>query len=290
MTRTTRRILFYCAIIIFIGISWVVLLYAQGYKYDFSQERFIRTGAIYIKTNTSAQVLIDGKSTTNTSLLTNSVSIGGLLPATHIVSVQKSGYSLWQKKVTVSVGFVEDYTRVMLLPQTGQDKEDVKKEIHDLLYPVIASASASPTPSITSMPTPKKTTKPIPKPSPTPSPTPDTTSPYYIDHGSLFVNQENDISGVTGPVQIASNVTSVIISDDDQKLAWFSSGQLWVYWFTDTNYQPVHHAGDIALVARFNYPIKAAQWFRDNDHITLDAGGFKVIEIDTRPGLNIINY
>jgi hypothetical protein len=81
-----------------------------------------------------------------------------------------------------------------------------------------------------------------------------------------------------------------MLSDDNQKLAWFSEGQIWVYWFSDTNYQPVHHAGDIALLTRFNSPIKAMQWFRDNDHIAVDAGGLKVIEIDTRPGLNIINF
>lgn len=289
MTRTTRRILFYCAIILFIGTSWVVLLYAQGYKYDFSQERFVRTGAIYIKANTSAQVSIDGKNRANTSLLSNSVSIGGLLPTTHTISVQKTGYSSWQKKATIIAGFVEDYTHVMLLPQTGQDKEDVKKEIYDLLYPAVTLISPTPKLTPTPQPSPKATAGKT-KPTPTPSPTPNTSGPYYLDHGTLFVNQENDISGVTGPVQIASNVSSPIISDDNQKLAWFSGGQLWVYWFVDTNYQPVHHAGDIALVARFNYPIKAAQWFRDNDHIALDVNSLKVIEIDTRPGLNIISY
>ncbi len=284
MTRTTRRILFYCAIALFFGVGYIVLVYAQGYQYSFSEGKFIRSGALYINVNTSADIFINGKLKTSTSLLGNSASIGGLLPGTYTVSAQKEGWSSWQKKFTIIAGFVEDFNHVMLLPQTGQDKENVRQEIKDLLYPVVASASISPTPSRSPSPTPKPKTKTTPTPTPTPLPTPDMTKPYYIDKGSLYVNVPD------GPaIRIAGNVTAVL-SDDGQKLAWFSEGQLWVYWFTDTNYQPVHHVGDIALVAHFNYPIKAIAWFRDNDHIALDASDFKVVELDTRPGLNIINF
>ncbi|MEK7645594.1 MAG: hypothetical protein AAB374_00590 [Patescibacteria group bacterium] len=285
MTRTARRILFYCAIAIFIGVSYIVLIYAQGYQYSFKEGKFIRSGALYINVNTSASILIDDKLKTSTSLLGNSASIGGLLPATYTVSVQKEGWSSWQKKVTITAGFVEDFSHVMLLPQTGQDKENVRQEIHDLLYPVVASSSVSPSPSRSPSPTstPKKT-KSNPTPPSTPLPTPDRSKPYYMDEGALYINVADGSA-----VRITGNVTA-IPSDDGQKLAWFSNGQLWVYWFTDTNYQPVHRAGDIALVAHFTNPIKAVRWFRDNEHIALDASGYKIIEIDTRPGLNIINF
>lgn len=283
MTRTTRRILFYIALAIFIGASYIVILYAQGYQYDFSKGIFIHSGALYLKTNTGASVLVDGKQAGNTSLLGNSASVGGLLPATHIVSVQKQGWSVWQKKVTITAGFVEDYTHVMLLPQIGQDKANVKQEIKDLLYPPTPTPTASP--AATATVTPKKIPKPSPTMSPSPSPTPDQSGPYYIQNSSLYVR------GVDGVyVRIGGDVTTAAMSDDGQKLAWFSGGQIWVYWFGDTGYQPFHHAGDIALITRFNYSIKAAQWFRDNDHIALDADGLKVIEIDTRGGLNIINF
>ncbi len=283
MTRTTRRILFYCAIALFFGAGYLVLVYAQGYQYSFSEGRFVRSGAMYINANTSASVFINGKLKDSTSLITNSVSIGGLAPGIYTVSLQKEGWSSWQKKVTITAGFVEDFNHAMLLPQTGQDKENVKKEIQNLLYPVIASASSSPIQSVS--PTPKPTKPKItPTPSPIPSPTPDRSKPYYMEGESLYVNVPDE-----APLRLAGNVMAVA-SDDGQKLAWFEDGQLWVYWFSNTNYQPVHYAGDIALAAHFNQPIKAIHWFRDNDHIALDAGGYKVIEIDTRPGLNIINF
>ena len=284
MTRTTRRILFYCAIALFVGVSYIVLLYAQGYKYSFNEQRFIRSGALYVKANTTASVLINGKLKTSTSLLGNSASIGGLLPATYTISVQKEGWSSWQKKVTITAGFVEDFTHVMLLPQTGQDKENIRQEIHDLLYPTVASPSFTPSPAVSSTPTPKKSLKPTTTPTPSPSPIPYINERYYINNDALYVRAED------GPLKIASDVKIAALSEDEQKLAWFTEGQLWVYWFSDTNYQPVHFAGDIALVAHFNYPIKAIHWFRDDDHIALDASGLKIIEIDTRPGLNIINF
>lgn len=283
MTRNTRRILFFCATALFMGVSYIVLVYAQGYQYSFSEGRFIRSGALYVNVNTSASIFVDGKLEASTSLLGNSASVGGLLPDSYIVSVRKEGWSMWQKKVTIVAGFIEDFNNIMLLPQIGQDKENVRKEIYDLLYPAVASSSISPSPLLSSSPKPKTKTKTT--PTPTPLPTPDKTRPYYIDNGSLYVNISD------GPaIHLGNNITTAFPSNDNQKLAWFDGGQLWVYWFTDTNYQPVHYAGDIALIANFSHPIKTIGWFRDNDHIALDASGIRVIEIDTRPGLNIINF
>ncbi len=275
MTRATRRIIFYCAIIIFLAVTYVVLIYAQGYSYSFSERRFIRTGAIYIKVNTDATVLLNGAVTKTTSFLSNSAGLDGLLPGTYTVGVQKQGYSSWQKKVEVQEGFVQDFSRIIILPLTGDDRNNVRKEIQDLLYPVLVS----PTPTVSATATPKPT--PTPKPSPTP--TPDQTAPYFILNGSLYVQ------GAQGSERIAANVIKVIPSEDGQKIAWFTGGQLWVHWLNDTDYQPYHKAGDSLLLARFAYPIKAAAWFRDNDHIVFDANGFKVIEIDNRSAPNIIN-
>ncbi len=283
MTRTTRRILFYIAIAIFLAVSYIVILYAQGYQYSFDQHHFVRSGAIYLKANTTARVLVDGKEVGSTSLLGNSASISNLVPGTHTVSVEKDGYSSWHKKIPVTAGFVEDFTHIMLLPQAGQDKEDVRQEIQALLYP--PTPSPSPSPTRTASPTPKKPTpQPTPTRSPSPSPTPDHSGQYYLENGSLFVNAPD------GYIRLAGDVVSAALSEDGEKIAWFSDGQIWVYWFSDTNYQPFHHAGDIALITRFSSSIKAMHWFRDNDHIVLDANGFKVIEIDTRPGLNIVNF
>jgi hypothetical protein len=273
VTRTTRRFIFYIAALVFLAVGYVTILYAQGYRYSFADAHFSRTGAVSLRANVQASVLVNGEVKNTTSFLTNSASVGGLLPGTYIISVQKEGYSKWQKKVVVLEGFVQDFSHILLLPQTGDDHTNVVKEINNLLY--------TPTPSPT--PKPSTTPKPTPKSSPSPSPTPNTSAPYYIEHGNLYVQSPD------GPLSVATGVTKVFPSEDNQKLIWFSGNQIWLYWLNDQNEQPFHKAGDIAVIGRFNQPIKAIGWFRSSTHIAIDAGGFKIIELDTRGGQNTIS-
>ncbi len=166
---------------------------------------------------------------------------------------------------------------MMLLPQTTDDRATVHTEIQNLLYP--PTPLPTPTPSVT----PKKTPRPTPTPSPTPSPTPDRNAEWFIDGTTLYVQ------GSDAPEAIASNVARAMLSEDGQKLMWSTGSQIWVYWLHDQGDQPFHKAGDMATVGRMSHVIQAVAWFRDSDHIVVDAGGFKVIEIDTRGGQNIVN-
>src|SRR3989344_104722 len=280
MTRNARRAIFFLAIIIFVAVGFAVVLYAQGYRYDFVQARFSRTGAVSLRANTQANVFVDGVKKDTTSFITNSASVSGLLPGVYTVKVQKDDYSKWQKKVTVQEGYVQDFPHVILLPMAGTDRENVMGEIKELLYPAVPS----PKPTVTPIPTVTKT----PRPSPTPAPTPDITGPYYIDKKTLFINSPD------GPISVATGVSDAFRSPDGQKLIWFVGNQVWLYWLNDQNEQPFHKAGDIAVIGRFSQPIKAISWFRGNAHIAVDAdlpgqGTFKVIEIDTRGGQNIIS-
>ncbi len=277
MTRGARRIIFYLATILFFVAGYGVLLYAQGYKYNFSENRFTRTGAISLRVNTPAHVLVNGVDKASTSFITNSASVPGLIPGTYTISVQKEGHSTWNKKIVVQEGFVQDFPHVLLLPQSGDDRVAAQKEISILLYP----PTPSPTPQPSASPT--KSPRPTPKPSPSISPTPDPNAPYFIDKNVLYV-QEDGIASI-----IASNVSKVYQSEDGKKLVWASGNQAWLYWLADDNGQPFHKAGEMQSVAKLNYPIKSLSWFRDSDHIVVDAGGYKVLEIDTRGGQNIIN-
>lgn len=143
MTRSTRRILFVGAVLIFVIAGYVSLLYAQGYKYNFADQKFSRTGAIAIKSNVDAQVNLNGGSTKKTSFFGNSASVDGLLPGTYTVRVEQAGYYLWQKKAAVQEGLVTDFPKVMLISNKDEDQQDLQTEITSLLYPKIASVSAS---------------------------------------------------------------------------------------------------------------------------------------------------
>lgn len=268
MTKRTKRLLFYSALVVFVLLSYVVILYAQGYKYSFSEAKFFRTGSIFVKVNEDAKVYMNDKFLNSTSFFGNSYTISGLLPGQYIVRLQKDNFSSWQKKVSVEEGLVNDYSRIILLPESGEAKKNLRIEIKDLLYPT---------------PKPTPTLSPSVKPTPKPSPIPVSKEPFYLKNGVLFKNMEN---GETE--RLAYLVTDFALSPDGRKIAWWNSNELWVMWLSDTDYQPYHKTDDKDLITTFSAKIKNAAWFRNSDHIVVDSAGYKVVEIDKRGGLNIV--
>ena len=123
MTKRTKQVLFYSAIAAFLILSFVIILYAQGYKYSFSDNRFFKTGAIYLKVNTDADVYLDDKLLGNTSFFGNSYRIEGLLPQKYTIRVQEDDYSTWQKLVTVDEGFVSEFSKILLVFETEEGIE-----------------------------------------------------------------------------------------------------------------------------------------------------------------------
>lgn len=278
MTKRTKRLLFYSAVVIFVLLSYVVILYAQGYKYSFSEGKFFRTGSIYIKANEDAKVFMDDKFLNSTSFFGNSYTISGLLPGEYVVRLAKENYSSWQKKISVEEGLVSDYSRTLLLPVSGDEAIVLKQEITNLLYP---TPKPTPPPAGGSSPS----IKPTPKPSKTPTPSlkPAPTEPFFIKTGVLFKTLDN---GETE--RLAYSVTGFDISPDNKKISWWNEKELWVMWLSNTDYQPYHKADDKDLIMTFPFKIKNSAWFRDSDHLIVDSNGYKVIEIDKRGGLNIV--
>lgn len=241
-------------------LSYVTILYAQGYKYSFLENRFFRTGAIYLKANIGADVYLNDKLLGNTSFFNNSYRLEGLLPGKYTIRAQKENYSSWQKSVTIDEGFVSEFSKILLLPQNEKELEEMEKEVA-LLFP-------TPTP------------KPKPSPSSTPTPTP-TVEPFVIKKGTLSTTGNS-------PEKLADNVKGFVVSKDNNKLAWWTANEVWVIWLNDANYQPYHKKGDKELITRFSTQIKKAAWFRDEDHLIIDSNGYKILEIDTRGGINIV--
>lgn len=272
MTKATKRWIFYSAVVIFALSSYVIILYAQGYKYSFSEAKFFRTGSIFVKTNEDAKVYLNDKFLNSTSYFGNSYTISGLLPGQYKVRLQRDNFSSWQKRIVVEEGLVNDYSRILLFPESGEEKDKLKTEIKDLLYPTI---------KLTPMPT--SSAKLTPKPSLTPSPVGESSDPFYLKKGVLFKNMEN---GETE--RLAYSVLGFVISPEGKKIVWWNANELWVMWLSDTDYQPYHKAGDKDLVNKFSVKIKNTAWFRDSDHVVVDSNGYKIIEIDKRGGLNIV--
>ena len=247
-------------------LSYVVMMYAQGYKYSFSEGKFQRTGAVSLKANTGAKVYLDDQLQGDTSFFNSAYSIDGLLPKAYKLTVQKDGYSTWQKTVTVEEGFVVDFPRVMLLPEEGDEEQQLFDEA-GLLFKELA-----PIPTLKSS----------------------SSQPFVLDVKTNKLLQNND-----GKFEeIANSVKGFRLSENKNKLAWWTSNELWIMWLNDQNYQPFYKKGDKELITRFQLSIQNGSWFRDEDHVVLELEQhdsknrpysiYRVIEIDKRGGVNIV--
>lgn len=116
MSKKTRGILFFIAVILFLAVSYVTVVYALGYQYDFIKHDFVRMGSFRVTTNTSADVYINEKLAGNTSFLNNSYAKGRLLPRTYTVRIEKKDYHVWTKNIPVVAGFFTDVPKILLLP------------------------------------------------------------------------------------------------------------------------------------------------------------------------------
>jgi hypothetical protein len=282
MSTKTRRIILWGMVGLFLIISPLVIVYAQGYKYSFSDDRFYLTGVITLRANTEANVFIDGELEDNTSFFLNSFSKGGQLPGVYKVSLQKENYSTWTKEVRVEEGFVTDFPSIILLPTSGSALTEVVLEIENIFAQRQLELSPSPTPSPTVSP----------RSTVTPSPTPIVYSePFILEENQLFSTENNMLE------EVATRVEGFVLSENENKLAYWTTSEVWVIWLEDQNYQPFHKAGDKELITRFSTSINDLAWFRDSEHLVtrfLNPGpatnsfNYKVLETDTRGGVNII--
>jgi len=280
MTKRGKRWLFYSAVAVFLLLSGLIILYAQGYKYSFSEGKFQRTGAISLKINVAAKVFLNDNLESDTSFFSNSASIDGVLPGIYKLSVQKDNYSSWQKSVAVEEGLVSDFSEILLLPKEGEEKQKLSEEILLLFEKLEPMATLEPTPT--------------PKPKTSASPAPAIKDPYVLDvkNKKLLSNAGQRLE------EVADNVLGFQISDNKNKLTWWTANELWALWLNDQNYQPFHKKGDRELITRFSQTIQKGAWFRGEDHIILELEArdsrnrpysvYKVIEIDKRGGVNII--
>lgn len=281
MTKGTRRALFYFAVIVFIGASYVAILYAQGYKYSAQEHRFIRTGAISLNANADAKVFVDDELSGTTSFLTNRFSVDGLLPGQYAIRLQRDNYSSWQKVPTVQEGFVTDFPKVLILPLDDESLAKLASEAAEIF-------ASKPTPT----PTPKATPTPKPSVNPTATPSPTPIEPFVLKNKVLTWQPDGLTGGEQGgePQELAKNVAGFMVSESNKKMAWWTfNNELYVMWLADTDYQPVKKKGDRELITRFATSINDIAWFRGDDQVILSfKTGYRIVEIDTRGGVNII--
>lgn len=105
------------AVIFFVFLSALVLMFAFGFRYDFKNNRFSKTGSIVLKPNLEAQIFINEELVGRTSFLNSAFSKKQLLPGKYTVRVEKDQSVFWQKEIGVEEGLVSDFSRIVLFDE-----------------------------------------------------------------------------------------------------------------------------------------------------------------------------
>jgi hypothetical protein len=119
-----RKLFFWLFSFSFILFTPVIVYYSLGYKFDIKSKKFLKTGAISIKTFPKGiSVYLDGKKINETSPCI----LRDLMPQEYTIDLEKEGFYPYSVTVEVKPSFIEKVD-VFLVPQMG----DVKKLAADL--------------------------------------------------------------------------------------------------------------------------------------------------------------
>ncbi len=113
-----RVLFFWTMVIIFIFAAPAMVLYAQGYRFDFQRGILVHSGTISIKSNPqNIDITLNGKLNKSGSLnhINNSYNLSGLMPGNYDLSVSADGYQTWTKKTEVHSGLASEFWNVLLV-------------------------------------------------------------------------------------------------------------------------------------------------------------------------------
>jgi len=115
MSLLIRRIIFYGVLIIFIIAAPIIIIYTAGYRYNFKQKKFLKTGAIIITTNPSeAAIWLNNRlrqEQTPARLL-------NLTPGDYALRLTQTDYHSWEKIIKVESEQATFIDKVTLFKKT----------------------------------------------------------------------------------------------------------------------------------------------------------------------------
>ncbi len=120
MTRKTRKTIFYVLVGAFFLIGLTVILYADGWRFDFASWRAEKVGAIFVRSFPGdARISLNNKPTANqSSFLSAGTLLSGLFPRTYALTLTENGYADWHENVAVLPSLVTELKYAVLVPQT----------------------------------------------------------------------------------------------------------------------------------------------------------------------------
>ncbi|MDD4358925.1 MAG: hypothetical protein PHY30_03880, partial [Candidatus Pacebacteria bacterium] len=102
MSKKSRTILFFILAFAFSIIAPSIVLYSEGYRFDFETGEILETGGFFIKTNPGeTNIIVNDKKAYRTSNFSKSILIQNLTPKEYNVKINKDGYQSWEKNLGI---------------------------------------------------------------------------------------------------------------------------------------------------------------------------------------------
>lgn len=300
MTKRTRTIIFWSAVVVFVIGSYGFIGYASGYRFDWENFRFHETGTVYLETTPAkSEIFVNGNYVDSTSFLASSYAYKFLLPGKYTFEVRKQNRLSWRKTVEVAAQNVNHFIHIYLPPEhvdffISEKPENNLNNPKQTNKPVISFALASEenrrlVKSVSGGVEQQISSFEFPE--------------FYFStevvqlSDAVFlvlVKKENKIEGDVFLLQdnrgklIASNIIAMEKDKNGEKVLLRGGYDISVLWLQDNLLPYVVKNGEINMLTRLSYPIKNAQWFYDGAHVLyLVNGNIYLAEIDPRGERNI---
>ena len=286
MGQRTKNIILIASFAVFFSVSYLVIIYAFGWQFDFNSFKWQETGGILVKANTDAvRVFINNELKGKTSFLSNTFVQKNLLPGGYALIFKKDGLPELIKNVEIRSGEAGQLTHLYLAAAAEindfiADSEPRKEnpdyfinKLDGLLYRQIEEEKIE---KISS-------------------------ESVYIKDFRLKVLQE-DIYLASSDAAAAgvfllgqglwkqihsSPANDLILSPDNKKLAIVGPNEITVIWLKNEN-EPPYFEKDHKEIIKVKEKIKEALWFKTGWHIIYltESGQTRFLEIDDTGGRN----
>jgi len=326
MRKRTRTILFLSLFFGFVLFAPAVVLYSQGYRFDFEKRKITQTGAIFLQAEPKqTEIYIDGKLAKKTDFFFGTALLENLLPGDYKITLKKEGYYLWEKNLEVREKQVTEAKNIILAPGKTEFKvlsqnvedfwisPDGKKAIllngPDLkLYDLEKNVKSHLVGGMTDLLslewspdskeiflgigkenfTLKLDKTPVVLEKRTAPKTPENVLLVFGDY--TFSKEGETLYFFDRESQafekIFEGLKNFKTSPDSKKLAFFSDSEIWIFYLKDKTEMPAKKAGERQFLVRLSKKIGDVFWL-DNDYLIFNAGDkIRISETDERDRIN----
>ncbi|MBI2113058.1 MAG: hypothetical protein HYT50_00550 [Candidatus Wildermuthbacteria bacterium] len=121
MTKRQRTSLFLSVVVFFLLATPFIILYSQGYRFDWLTKHIIKTGGIHIEAIPSqVDVFLNDVFARRTGYIFDSTFLGDLRPDFYNIRIEKEGFTSWSKTLQVLPTQLTQIRNVILFPKNLQ--------------------------------------------------------------------------------------------------------------------------------------------------------------------------